>query len=192
MNTLEWILGRLGTGGLTIATAAIAVVVMVGYTRGVIAHTPAPEQPLELAAGEQRVESITDGDSLRLKGIDRAIRLAGIDAPESTAVRFGHVECGGHDATDYLHHLVAGDTVIVELAEDPTDRYDRILAYIWIELDGHEVLVNEAMVRSGLAYAVEYRPNTRYSSHLLAAEHEAAAARLGIWSHCHDDLRHDN
>ena len=186
MSVLEWFVGRFGTTGLTIAVAVVAALTMVGYTRGVILLSPGQARPQAIAeaAGSQQVHHITDGDSFRLIGIDRAIRLAGADAPESSAIRFGQPECLGDHATDQLRHLLAGGTVDIELAEDPTDRYDRIVAYVWIDVDGHQVLVNEAMIRSGLAYAVEYRPNTRYSARLFAAETAAIADAAGVWGVC--------
>ena len=171
---------------IVLAVATIAILAMLGYTKAAITLSPQPEasaQPVEAAEGLHQVESITDGDSLRIVGIDRPIRIVGIDAPEATAVRFGHSECFGDHATAYLAALLGpAGAVEIELAEDPTDRYDRALGYVFLPDDG--LFINEAMVREGMAYAVEYRPNTRYTDRLVAAENAARAEGLGIWGAC--------
>lgn len=160
-------------GVLAVALAAV------GLGRG---HTNAASgQPAVLVDGEYHVESVTDGDSLRLVGVTEAIRLIGIDAPEETAVRFGHAECLGTDAASYLETLLVDSAVIVELGRDPSDRYGRHLAYVWLP-DG--TFINESMVLAGLAYAVEYQPNTLYSDVFAAAERDAAANHRGVWGFC--------
>ena len=170
--------------GLVLVVAAAAIAALLGYTKLAITVAPpqSARQPIEAAQGVHQVDDVTDGDSLRLVGIDRPIRLIGIDAPESTALRFGHAECLGDHATAYLAMLVSDGVVEIELGTDPTDRYDRLLAYVFLPSGGS--LVNETMVRSGMAYAVEYPPNTRYSDTLFAAERAAQADGLGIWATC--------
>lgn len=163
------------------AVVCAGIVAMVAYARWVVRWWRArSRQPIEAAAGQQRVASVTDGDSLRLVGIERAVRLIGADAPESTSVRFGEAECWGAQAAAYLQDLVDGAKVRVELGADPLDRYDRLLAYVWVD----DQLVNETLIRAGLAYHVPYRPNTRYSKRLATAERAAHGERLGIWSGC--------
>lgn len=168
-------------GDLAAAAACAGIAAIVAYSRWVVRWWRArSRQPIDAAAGPQQVASVADGDSLRLVGIERAVRLIGADAPESTAVRFGEPECWGAQATAYLEDLVDGHNVRVELGTDPLDRYDRLLAYVWVD----DQLVNETLIRSGLAYHVPYRPNTRFARRFDAAERAAHSERLGIWSGC--------
>ena len=71
-----------------------------------------------------------------------------------------------------LRLIKPGDPVSVELDVAPTDRYGRLLAYVFLP-DGR--LVNEEMARSGFAVALVYPPNVRYVERIRAG---VAAARI--------------
>jgi micrococcal nuclease len=64
------------------------------------------------------------------------------------------------------------------LDTQPTDRYGRILAYIWVG----EHFVNLELVGQGYANAFTEPPNVRYSEEFLAAEREARLAESGLWA----------
>lgn len=121
-------------GDLAAVVACAGIMAIVAYSRWIARWWRARSgQPIEAATGPQRVASVTDGDSLRLVGIERAVRLIGADAPESTAIRFGEAECWGAQATARLEETLVDDrTVRIELGADPLDRYDRLLAYVWV------------------------------------------------------------
>jgi micrococcal nuclease len=59
-----------------------------------------------------------------------------------------------------------------------TDRYGRLLAYVFLG----DVLVNEELVKEGLARAHRYGRNAALAARLEAAEHEARAAHRGLWA----------
>ncbi len=121
------------------------------------------------------VRSIHDGDTMRCVD-DRRVRLLLIDAPEIGQRPFGV------KARDALRSMVtAGDTVWLELDVQPTDRYQRTLAYVWTEPRGG-TLLNREMARLGFAVALVYPPNVRYVDEIRAAVVEARAARSGLWA----------
>lgn len=118
------------------------------------------------------VVRIIDGDTLECEQKVK-VRLIGIDAPERGQRPFGA------DASKALHAMLpVGSLARLEYDATLTDRYKRTLAYVW----RGDTLVNEQMVASGWAVAVDYPPNVRHSARLHAADREARAQRKGMWT----------
>ncbi len=126
------------------------------------------------------VTGVVDGDTLeaRLDGRVVRVRLIGIDAPEATTT----VECFGREATARVRALVPPGTVVgLEKDVSETDRYGRLLRYLWLA-DGR--MLNEVLVREGYAQAATYPPDVRYQDRLLLAQRRAREAGAGLWSAC--------
>lgn len=139
-------------------------------------ESPAPEI---LGEGVHQVRRVVDGDTLLLISGAR-VRLQGIDAPESVRENFP-VEAWGPEASDFTKRFVAdaGRRVRLTFGLERKDRHDRFLAFVW----NGEVLLNEELVRAGLARArLDYRYSSPMKRRLAAAEEEARAAKRGIWS----------
>ena len=68
--------------------------------------------------------------------------------------------------------------VLLERDVSPSDTYDRLLAYAWV--DG--LMVNEEPVRLGWAVSKAYPPDTKYQKRLDWAEQSAQLARRGMWA----------
>ena len=115
------------------------------------------------------VIKVYDGDTLTVEGGEK-LRLIGIDAPEIG-------EPFATSSRDYLSGLVLGQKVRIESDKTERDKYGRLLVYLYID----EIFVNEKMVKSGLAFATPYYPDTSKQEVLETAEVEAKNARLGIW-----------
>lgn len=64
---------------------------------------------------------------------------------------------------------------------DRVDCYGRLLSYVYL-LRKHNPMFNETLVREGYARMATFPPNVRYANHFLAAQREAMAAGVGIWS----------
>lgn len=58
------------------------------------------------------------------------------------------------------------------------DRYQRTLAYIWLE-DG--TLLNDYIVRNGYAVVSTFPPNVKYQQRFLKSERYARERKLGMW-----------
>ena len=136
-----------------------------------------PAPPERLDEGVYQVERVVDGDTLLLTNQAR-IRLKGIDTPET--VKPDHpVERWGPEATEFARQFVSGGEIRLQFDRERKDKYDRFLAYVWVE----DQLLNEALVRAGLARAVILFPiSPAMKRRLLAAQEEARAARRAIWS----------
>jgi endonuclease YncB( thermonuclease family) len=115
------------------------------------------------------VSRVTDGDTLRLRTGER-IRLLGIDTPERGQPYW-------NDARQLLVDMVENRTVILERDLEDMDKYGRLLRYIYV--GGR--MVNEEMVRSGLASVYVIQPNGKYEPGLRKAEAAARSAGKGIW-----------
>ncbi len=120
-----------------------------------------------------RVIYVIDGDTIEVEvnGARRRVRYVGVNTPESDQVCY-------REATNANRALVEGQTVVLVRDQSDTDRFDRLLRYVYL-LDG--TFVNERLVRDGWAEAVEYRPDTRHTARFRDIEVEAARARRG----CH-------
>jgi micrococcal nuclease len=118
------------------------------------------------------VGRVADGDSFRCAD-GRRVRLIGVDSPESQQRPYG-----ARARIALLEMLPSGAAVRLELDVAPTDRYDRLLAYVWVG----PILVNEAMVRDGWAVLYTVPPNVKYAERLIRAQNEARARGAGLWS----------
>jgi len=74
---------------------------------------------------------------------------------------------------------VEGKKVILEIDVSETDRYDRLLRYVYLP-DG--TFVNAVLVGAGFACAVAYPPDVKFHEYLTQIEQEAKANSLGMWA----------
>lgn len=121
-----------------------------------------------------KVIGIIDGDTLRLFGGEK-VRLIGINTPEKNEPL-----CA--EATDLLKRLVEGQDVTLAFDKEKKDRYGRSLAFVY----AGGVFVNGEIIRQGLAYFYEFKPNVRYSKLFLKLQREARAANRYIWTQKHE------
>jgi micrococcal nuclease len=119
-----------------------------------------------------KVVRVIDGDTIEVAG-GAHVRYIGMDTPET----YPKVEFYGPEAKAKNIELVEGKLVTLEKDMSETDRYGRLLRYVYV--DG--VFVNGELVRLGYAEAVSYPPDTRYQWQLEQLEKEAKAAKRGIW-----------
>ena len=102
--------------------------------------TPTPERT------EAQVIKVVDGDtiSVDIGGVTYSVRYIGIDCPET-----GNWMAA--EATQANFDLVGGKIVYLEKDVSETDRYDRLLRYVFLA-DG--TFVNAKLVRLGYARSV--------------------------------------
>ena len=120
-----------------------------------------------------RVTQVIDGDTIIIAGGFR-VRYIGIDAPEVHPT----TEVFGIEAWQANRDLVEGKTVRLERDVSDTDRYGRLLRYVYVD----NTFVNAELVRRGLARAKAYPPDTKHQDYLQALETEARHAGRGIWA----------
>lgn len=124
---------------------------------------------------------VVDGDTLAvdISGAEYRVRLIGIDAPESVASGQYLEMTGkentqdGEQASAFVKNLLA-DTETVYLQKDvsDTDRYGRLLRYVWLEVpdDDNDIeeisakMLNGILVREGIAKPAAYAPDTAHQA----------------------------
>jgi micrococcal nuclease len=136
---------------------------------------PAPawaESPAEW----RKVAGVEDGDSITLEN-GRRVRYLGIDSPERGGP--GKGEYLAEEAHRFNRHLVRGQEVRLEYEAERLDRYQRLLAQVYLK---NGLWVNGEMVKKGLAQVLYQAPNTEKFEALLKWQREAMDDRRGIWS----------
>lgn len=131
-----------------------------------------------------KVVRVVDGDTLDVKigGQTSRVRIIGVDAPET----YGTVMCYGAEATAKTQQMVdsVGGEVLLEKDVSETDRYSRLLRYIWLGAAPGGVMLDEVLVQEGYAQVSTYPPDVKYQQRFIAAEREAKAANRGLWAAC--------
>ncbi len=164
-----------------LATAALLLAACNQVTPVDRSGSPGAGMPSADALVTARVTRVVDGDTIHvdLDGVDTTIRLIGIDTPEREGP-YTHEECFGRQASAYTERALAGRAVQLEFDAERTDRYDRTLAYVW--LDG--ALFDEQIVADGYAVVATFPPNVKYVDRFLAAQRAAREGGRGLWGSC--------
>ena len=112
---------------------------------------------------------VVDGDTLVVhfdaSNEDEKVRLIGINTPESVAPDSYRTENTkeGKEASAYVKDLLSDtDTVYLQSDTSDTDRYGRLLRYVWLDIpddvyDENEVkdkMLNAILIEDGIAEAV--------------------------------------
>ena len=139
---------------------------------------PAPKGPL-LPHG---VVEVVDGDTivLPLDGERTRVRYLLMDTPELHHPSRVEEELGP-DAKEANRALLASGALRLEFDKERYDKYGRTLAYIWVSREEGEILINEELVRMGLALPMLIAPNGKYAPRVFAAMEEAASKKAGLW-----------
>jgi endonuclease YncB( thermonuclease family) len=152
---------------------------------------------------------VTDGDTIKVVGLDASLRLLGLDCEETfksdktlRAYEIGFAEYLkneqakskrpvkvptplGMAAKKFAEEFFAGVTEVRlerDHPKDIRDRYNRYLAYAFAKKGGKWVNYNVECVRAGMSpYFTKYGHASRFHEEFVAAQNEARAAKRGIW-----------
>lgn len=161
---------------LVLVLALVACEVSVGVQNSVSNGNPsggASSNDVGVIVGDGgTVTNVVDGDTIdvSMNGTEYRVRYVGVNTPERDEVCY-------REATNANSALVMGQTVTLVRDTSDTDRYGRLLRYVYV----NGVNVNAELVRQGYAEAVEYPPDTAQTATFRDLEAQAAAANLG----CH-------
>jgi endonuclease YncB( thermonuclease family) len=120
--------------------------------------------PLE-DAGAGTVRAVTATHGLLLAD-GREIRLTGIEVPDSSAAA--------------LRDLVRGRDIVLKRIVGDSDRYGRVPAFAYCT--GAQQSVQHELLAAGHARVATHAGGRGCAAELLAAEHAARAAGLGLWA----------
>jgi len=165
---------------LSRAFLAIVAIVLVVPGAALSADAPAAPADGELAL----VVAITDGDTIRVElesGAVERVRYIGIDTPEISHEAGEPDEPWSSEATVANARLVEDQVVLLERDISDTDRYDRLLRYVWVEEEDGWSMVNAELVAQGLADVRAYEPDTAHDAWFRQLQAEARDAGLGMY-----------
>ncbi|MBR2208715.1 MAG: thermonuclease family protein [Synergistaceae bacterium] len=135
------------------------------------------------------VARVIDGDTavIRVNGEDRRVRFLGVDTPETVHPTKG-VQPYGKEASNFTKESLTGRNVWLEYDKNPTDRYNRHLAYIWLskpaQINDETIrrnMYNAILLAGGYAKVTIIKPNNRYEKLFKEIESEAKKSKLGMW-----------
>jgi endonuclease YncB( thermonuclease family) len=121
------------------------------------------------------VTKVVDGDTIHvtINDTDYTVRYIGIDTPENTTKG----EPMSKEATERDKELVAGKKVVLVKDVSETDRYDRLLRYVFVD----NIFVNYELVREGYAKATPYPPDISCKQIFYDAQLLAQQEHRGLW-----------
>lgn len=150
-----------------------------------------PSATDEVGLEQAEVIRVVDGDTLKVRTAsgEATVRLIGMDTPESVAQEEWRNCEEGVIASNYTKSLVvSGSTVWLSRDVSDTDRYGRLLRYVWLkqptdlrnEDEIASTMLNAILVREGYAQVKYYRPDTTLHDLFERWGNEAAAAGKGV------------
>lgn len=135
------------------------------------------------------VKKIIDGDTIAVSiaGKKYTLRMIGIDTPEVHHKQ----EFFGEEAAQFTKKSLAlGSTVYLQKDVSDTDKYGRLLRYVWVSRpttndptpdEINASMLNASLVFNGYAAPFTYPPDVKYADFFKALAHHAYNNNWGLW-----------
>ena len=163
-------LPRLTKKRIILAITVIIISIITQFVLPPVSPTPSPVYA--------KVTKAIDGDTIEIEG-GQHVRYIGIDTPELYHPT-KPVQCFGREAMEKNKKLVEGKTVRLEKDVSDTDKYGRLLRYVYV----NNLLVNDYLVKEGYAKATPIRPDIRYAAIFENSQIQAKKEVKGLWQQC--------
>ena len=98
------------------------------------------------------VTRIIDGDTFQLSN-NGTVRLICVDAPEKG-------KTGADESASFLSEMILDKPVRLEKDKTEEDEYGRLLRYVYVNISGVELFVNQQLVQEGYAKLFRYGNDT--------------------------------
>ncbi len=138
-----------------------------------------PKSILSPVSSTSFVTRIVDGDTIQID-TGQKVRYLGMNTPETVDPR-RPVQCFGKEASAYNKNLVLNKKVKLVKDVSETDKYGRLLRYVYLE-DG--TFVNLKLVQEGYAYSDTFPPDVAHVADFVKAQKQAREEKLGLWNKC--------
>ncbi len=134
------------------------------------------------------VTRVIDGDTIQID-TGQKVRYIGIDTPELHKPRTP-VQCFAKEAYEKNRNLVEGKKVKLVKDVSETDKYGRLLRYVYLQdqpstASSEGLFVNEYLVKEGYAHAATFPPDVAFSDHFVKLQDGARNENKGLWSNCY-------
>ncbi|WP_448517744.1 thermonuclease family protein [Pseudothermotoga sp.] len=134
---------------------------------------------------EATVVRVIDGDTIEVIWTTDVVkvRLIGVNCPEESQYYY-------YEATQFTAEMVANKTVWLELDIGMYDKYNRLLAYVWLSKPASVVtqefieqnMLNAMLLLNGYAQVMTVAPNVKYSNLFALLQRTARLAQRGLWN----------
>lgn len=124
---------------------------------------------------EAKLIRVIDGDTIEveLNNTQYSVRLIGINTPESVAPDNYKTKNSieGTEASNTVKDMLSDiETIYLQKDISDTDKYNRLLRYVWLErpTDENDIdeistkMLNAILVNKGIAEIATYKPDTKY------------------------------
>ncbi|MBR0202906.1 MAG: thermonuclease family protein, partial [Synergistaceae bacterium] len=138
--------------------------------------------------GDTAIVTFITDDGVKYK--NERVRFLGVDTPETVHPN-KPVQYYGKEASNFTKKELTGKTVWLQTDVSPLDRYNRMLAYVWLEEPSKADLEDEDAIKAkmynakllleGYAQVMTIQPNSRYSEIFVRFQREARENNKGLW-----------
>ncbi|MHA6489141.1 thermonuclease family protein [Bacillus cabrialesii] len=162
--------------------ALAVLVILLSGCQGVSSnHSGTTEKTVDLSDKiEVTVSRVIDGDTFiaDVNSTEERIRLILVDTPE-TVHPTKAVQPYGKEASAFSKKTLENQSVYLEYDQEKRDKYDRLLAYVFLK-DGTSF--NKILLEKGYARLAVFPPNIKYKDEYKQAEEAAKNEKIGIWN----------
>ncbi|MBQ7593832.1 MAG: thermonuclease family protein [Synergistaceae bacterium] len=145
-----------------------------------------------------KIERVVDGDTAIVSFLfddgkkyqKERVRFLGVDTPETVHPN-KPVQYYGKEASDFTKSQLTDKIVWLQTDVGAYDRYNRMLAYVWLKEPSEKDLDDEKAIRAnmfnakllleGYAQLMTVQPNSRYSNLFVHFQREAREQNKGLW-----------
>lgn len=145
-----------------------------------------------------KILRVVDGDTAIIsfefddgsKYLKERVRFLGVDTPETVHPN-KPVQYYGKEASDFTKSQLTDKIVWLQTDVGVRDRYNRMLAYVWLKEPSKKDLEDEAAIREymfnarlllyGYAQLMTIQPNSKYSNLFVHFQREARESKKGLW-----------
>ena len=140
---------------------------------------------------EAKVIKVVDGDTIvidRGQGQEK-VRFILVDTPETKHPKKG-VEYFGKEASAFTTNSLSGKTIYLQKDVSETDKYSRLLRYIWLERPSsnepteeeiRSKCFNAILLAGGYAQVTTFPPDVKYVDLFRQIQKEARESNAGLW-----------
>jgi micrococcal nuclease len=187
-----WAVRLIGTGiaGVSFGAVILGIAMLSSFFGDSTTEATQPQKPTAQEAQQKtdqatsrikaQVIEVVDGDTFKAKIGDKeeTVRLILVDTPETKHPNKPK-QPFGEEASNLTGELLThGTTVELEYDAEQRDKYNRVLAYVYVNGES----LQEKLLSEGLARVAVYPPNTKYQEKFESIQEEAKNKKVGIWS----------